>query len=150
MASEWSIPAQTLQSKIYAKFNISLKRHLDGLNKSRVIDMSYRVPEQILIKMEKNPLWIPAPRTTEGSSESVESRDSQPEFISVTREYSMDEVDTNSPSLDRADRARPVSYTLVNNQCFNLFARLLADNLHHLLVVPAGTHGHIKAAVVYN
>jgi hypothetical protein len=31
-----------------------------------------------------------------------------------------------------------------------LFSRLIADSLHHLLVVPADTHGHIKAAVVYN
>jgi hypothetical protein len=99
------------------------------------------------ITKELNPKWVEhTAHTYEGSSQSTATGTdgtvkidlqpdllAPPQYIYVTRYLPEDNVDLNSPSLDKADRARTVPYTMLNMQYINMFARLLDRSLHHLL-----------------
>jgi hypothetical protein len=163
MSSEWAIPALTQTSKNFNLFENSLRRHLRGVCELRIIDPTYRVPIKEITSKELNPKWTEKPAVeSEGSSGSAATATdgttnlppqpdlmAPPQWIYTTRYYPEEVVETYSPSLDRADRSKNIPYTLLNQRCINLFARLLDRSLHHLLTFNETNNPHGAAASVF-
>jgi hypothetical protein len=116
-----------------------------------------------VVSKELNPKWTKQNAAgSEGSSGSAATAndgtvkvDNQPhlmappQWIFKTKYYIEEVVETYSPSLDRADRSRNVPYTLFNQQCINMFVRLLDKSLHHLLIFNETINPHGVATSVF-
>jgi hypothetical protein len=113
-----------------------------------------------VVSKELNPKWTEhnaagsmgssrsAATATDGTVEVDNQLDlmAPPQWIFKTTYYPEEVVETYSPSLDRTDRSRNVPYTLLNQQCINMFARLLDRSLHHLLIFNETIDPHSAGA----
>jgi hypothetical protein len=99
-----------------------------------------------------NPKWVDPAVVTEGSSVAQPVLMAAPQWIPHSTFASIDLVDTYSPGLDKARGATSIPYAILNNQCINMFARLLDRSLHHLLaynraINPNGASAAVFAAI---
>jgi hypothetical protein len=116
-----------------------------------------------VVSKEPNPKWTDqtaagsdgssgsAATTTDGTVKVTPQLDvmAPPQWIYKTTFDLEEVVKTFNPSLDRADRSRNVPYTLLNQQCINMFVRLLNRSLHYLLIYNETINPHDAATSVF-
>jgi hypothetical protein len=150
MTSEWAIPALQETSTNFPYFEACTRRHLEGLLELRLIDPNYRLPVKETVTQELNPKWVdPAVVVTEGSSAGKRDPMAAPQWIPRSTFATVDLVNTYSPGLDKAGGVKEIPYAMLNNQCINMFARLLDKSLHHLLNYNRTINPHGASAAVF-
>jgi hypothetical protein len=164
MTSEYAIPALKHTSTNFPFWEASLRRHLDGVGESRIIQSNYRLPTKDIVTTTLNPFWTDPDVATQSSSQTpATSTPSDPsglpptglpsptvqQWILTTTTVTNEIVSTYSPGLDRAGGAKVIPYQILNNQMISMFSRLLDKSHHHLLIYSRTINPLGAAATVF-
>jgi hypothetical protein len=159
MTSETGIPALKCASTNFPFWETQLRRHLDGVGESRIIDPSYRLPTKNNVTRSLNPFWVDPDVAPTGSSSQTQVTSDQQDpsphtapatkYITSTTTVPVDVVDSYSPGLKEAGGVKEIPYKILNAQMINMFSRLLDTSLHHLLVFSRTINPAYSAAAVF-
>jgi hypothetical protein len=107
-------------AKNWTSFDTDFKRHLRGLGETRILHVRYTVPDREVITTELNPKWVSPTEVSSASSGSSVTAEGKmpsvrvdpmaaPQYLQISRWVKEENVETTSPSLDKAGSMKTVS-----------------------------------------